>query len=174
MGSHAQPAGAPPPLRLIDHAMEDALRQLRTLVPKPAQVPLHEAFNWSHIATRLPLDGAGDWFVVAFRSTRKVDADAEALYAADAAAHDEAWNSGGLLTYYFGDLDTERSCLAMCIWAHLDWARMATTLPKHQHAVSLAGRMYEHYTLERYRLEKHAGAPQLQLISLGTMCSAPR
>ncbi|KAI6172648.1 hypothetical protein M3Y98_00996900 [Aphelenchoides besseyi] len=96
-------------------------------------------------------------------SVRKPSADTQALYNADALAHQEAIESGGLLKYWYGTLNELRQCLAMCIWSNRQFARAATVKPLHIQAVSLTRQMYESYTLERYRLIKHKGEAKFQI-----------
>ncbi|KAH7436341.1 hypothetical protein KP509_05G015200 [Ceratopteris richardii] len=92
------------------------------------------------------------FYMVVFRSKRSKDANSELLYQADADAHEEAKESGGLLTYWYGTLNAERECFATCIWRSRKDASQASRLPKHLRAASLASRMYDFYRLERYWL----------------------
>ncbi|KAL1924776.1 uncharacterized protein VTP21DRAFT_4430 [Calcarisporiella thermophila] len=125
--------------------------------------PLEVAFDWTALAKEMGEDVEGEWFVVAFRSIRRADADSEKLYDADARAHEEAKNSGGLLKYWYASLNERRQCLAMCIWANREWARLANRKPYHIAAARLASKMYETYSLSRYRLSKKAGESSFTL-----------
>ncbi|KAI9292856.1 hypothetical protein K502DRAFT_282002, partial [Neoconidiobolus thromboides FSU 785] len=117
---------------------------------------IHEAittsFNWSQVAENLNLNETGSWYIVVFRSIRNKDANSEELYTADALAHEEAKNSGGLLKYWYASLNQNNECLAMCVWANREWAKLAHYKPSHIKAMQLASKMYESYVLERYRL----------------------
>lgn len=85
-------------LRPVDYLFnERALPYLHTITNEYAHVPLLNAFNWDEVAGRLGIDEEGDWFIVAFRSVRSVQANNKQLYDADARAHEEAKRSGGLL-----------------------------------------------------------------------------
>ena len=87
-----------PRLRPVDFVfVEKALPFLQTITPDYYQKPIEETFNWDETAERLGVDEEGDWFIVAFRSVRRADACTHTLYAADAKAHQEAIESGGLL-----------------------------------------------------------------------------
>eukprot|EP00850_Spirogloea_muscicola_P002812 SM000011S18990 [mRNA] locus=s11:288091:289197:+ [translate_table: standard] len=96
----------------------------------------------------------GPLYAVVFRSIRKLEADSEQLYAADAAAHEEAKKSGGLLKYWYGTLNEQRECLATCIWSSREHARRALGKPSHIKAMQLASQMYVMYVLERYWIHK--------------------
>ncbi|KAJ3161830.1 hypothetical protein HDU86_006601 [Geranomyces michiganensis] len=138
--------------------MAIALRSLCPTTPHYRTEPIITSFNWADVATSLPADvGSATWYIVAFRSVRRADANSTLLYNADAAAHEEARNSGGILSYWYGELAADRRCLAMCVWANRDWALRATGKKAHLEAMRLAGRMYESYTLERYWLHKDPG-----------------
>jgi hypothetical protein len=87
-----------PHLRPVDYAFcERALDHFHAITPAYFSTPLPEAFNWDETAERLGKDYEGDWFIVAFRSIRSENADHQQLYNADALAHEEAIQSGGLL-----------------------------------------------------------------------------
>ncbi|KAI6195115.1 hypothetical protein M3Y96_01196600 [Aphelenchoides besseyi] len=153
-----------PRLRLVDYRFaEKSLPYLHTVTRDYFHMPIETTFNWDEVADRLGIDEKGDWFIVAFRSVRKPSADTQALYNADALAHQEAIESGGLLKYWYGTLNELRQCLAMCIWSNRQFARAATVKPLHIQAVSLTRQMYESYTLERYRLIKHKGEAKFQI-----------
>ncbi|XP_024542673.1 UPF0643 protein PB2B2.08 isoform X2 [Selaginella moellendorffii] len=97
-------------------------------------------------------------------SVRKATADDTLLYKLDAAAQAEALESGGLLRYWYGRLNAQKECLAMCVWSSRDAAIRAGTLPAHIQAASVAHRMYDAYTLERYWLElSPSGSPDRRL-----------
>lgn len=65
----------------------------------PLTTPVEECFDWERELPDLVATspGAHEFYIVVFRSIRKASADSLQLYAADAAAHDEARRSGGLL-----------------------------------------------------------------------------
>ncbi|KAI6240342.1 hypothetical protein M3Y99_00466100 [Aphelenchoides fujianensis] len=125
--------------------------------------PLKSSFNWNETAERLGLDEEGTWFIVAFRSVRRADACGKTLYQADAQAHQEAIESGGLLKYWYGTLDDQRQCLAMCIWSNREFARVATVKPA-PHPSGFA------HPSDRYQLIKRKGVAHFEIQSLGECC----
>ena len=58
----------------------------------------------------------------------------------------------------------------MCIWSNRQFARAATVKPLHIQAVSLTRRMFESYTLERYRLIKRCGEAKFEIEHLEACC----
>eukprot|EP00850_Spirogloea_muscicola_P004299 SM000018S03664 [mRNA] locus=s18:647436:648545:- [translate_table: standard] len=119
--------------------------------------PYEDCFLWDRILPELAYyadEVGGPLYAVVFRSIRKVEADSEQLYAADAAAHEEAKKSGGLLKYWYGTLNEQRECLATCIWSSREHARRALGKPSHIKAMQLASQMYVMYVLERYWIHK--------------------
>ncbi|KAI8074495.1 hypothetical protein BC940DRAFT_249211 [Gongronella butleri] len=152
-------------LRPVDHALLDVLDQFHVVTDNYAHADIESAFNWDEVAAEL-VDWEGDWFIVAFRSVRKAQADNQLLFEADAKAQEEAIHSGGLLKYWYGDLNHHRECLAMCIWINREYALKATHKPLHLQAARLAGEMYDTYRLERYTLTKKKGDPKFTIETL--------
>jgi hypothetical protein len=119
----------------------------------PLTTPISDCFDWPPVLEKLVhLQGSNTFYLVVFRSVRKATADSELLYTVDAAAQDEARISGGLLQYWYGTLNRQRECLAMCIWKTRQDAINALHKPAHKIAMHLASKMYDTYTLERYWL----------------------
>lgn len=95
-------------------ALHKALHSFRPLSAEYSVTPYAEAFNWSEL--KLPVDAAGEWYCVVFRSKRKDGSDGgreyppylsvepveltlldlTALYEADKLAHEEAVQNGGV------------------------------------------------------------------------------
>ncbi|ORY93637.1 hypothetical protein BCR43DRAFT_497281 [Syncephalastrum racemosum] len=154
-------------LRPVDRILlEKALPYFHVITGDYAKAPLADVFNWDEVAGRLGPNTEGDWFIVAFRSVRRADANHQLLFEADAQAQQEAIQSGGLLKYWYGDLNQHRECLAMCIWINRDYALQATRKPLHHQAAKLAREMYDTYDLERYSLVKRAGETKFVLQKL--------
>ncbi|KAJ9058925.1 hypothetical protein DSO57_1007328 [Entomophthora muscae] len=153
-------------LRMVDIKFAGALANLRAITEDYIKVPFAECFNWDQVSQGLDLSDEGDWFVVVFRSIRSSAADSDKLYMADKLAHEEAKRSGGLLKYWYGDLNEHRECLATCIWANYQFARMAIVKPHHKLAQSLASTMYDSYLLERLSIQKKRGDPHLYISNL--------
>ena len=101
------------------------------------------------------------WYLVAFRSVRRADADEERLCAFDDRAHAEAAAAPGFVHYFKGPTSSDGSCLSFCLWASRADARAAAGLPAHQEAVTLIREMYDRYTLEFLRVSRPDPSPRL-------------
>lgn len=121
-----------------------------------AHLPVADAFDWSAVGRQL---GSGEWYLVAFRSIRRADADEIRLAEFDDRAHHEAASSPGFVHYFKGPAAADRSCLSFCLWNSRAEARAASGRPAHTEAVSVICEMYERYTLEFLRVTGRAGAP---------------
>ena len=134
----------------------DALPDLRPVGEDYASLPIWQAFNWDEAATSL---GDGEWYLVAFRSIRRNDADEARLELFDELAHQEAAASPGFVHYFKGPKASDGSCLSFCLWTSRAEARAAAGLPAHVQAVSVIDEMYALYTLEFHRVRREAGQP---------------
>jgi hypothetical protein len=134
----------------------DALDKLAPASGDYAALPIADAFDWTAAGEAL---GAGEWYMVVFRSVRRPDADEAMLTAHDDRAHDEASRSAGFVHYFKGPLAADGTCLSFCIWSSRADARAASGKPLHAEAAGLVGEMYERYTLEFLRLRREAGGP---------------
>ncbi|EJU04433.1 hypothetical protein DACRYDRAFT_20965 [Dacryopinax primogenitus] len=137
-------------------SLHHALHHFRPLDRQYSSKEYAEAFNWDEIM--LPEDEEREWYCVAFRSKRKRGSNSEALYVADAKAHDEAIRNGGLIMYRYGVPDERTGMnLATCIWQSRKHAVTGASKPSHVHAMRLTAESYDVYRLERYVLRKAAG-----------------
>ncbi len=135
----------------------DVLEPLRPVSDFYAALPVSQAFDWSEAAKVL---GAGEWYLVAFRSVRRRDADDALLTEFDERAHAEAASSSGFVHYQKGPCAPDRTCLSFCLWTSRAEARAAAGRPDHVAAVSLLDQMYESYRLEFLRVRGTGdGAP---------------
>jgi hypothetical protein len=116
-----------------------------------AQRPVADAFDWGACAPNLP---PGEWYLVAFRSIIRPDADLDRLRAYDDWAHAEASDAPGFVHYFKGPLAADGSCLSFCLWNSRAEARAAAGRPAHRDAVTLVSDVYASYTLEFIRLRK--------------------
>jgi hypothetical protein len=132
----------------------DALPGLAPVSDAYAKLPVADAFNWADGATEL---GAGEWYLVAFRSVRAENADEARLDAYDEAAHQEAAASPGFVHYLKGPRSADGTCMSFCLWQSRAEARAAAGKPLHVRAVSLLDEMYESYALEFVRVRREAG-----------------
>jgi hypothetical protein len=136
----------------------DAFAALEPVADDYAHLPVAEAFTWAPVAEAL---APGEWYMVAFRSILRRDADEEQLRRYDDWAHEEASGAPGFVHYYKGPLAADRSCLSFCFWTSRAEARAAAGRPAHREAVGLIAETYEEYTLEFLRVRKRDGASSL-------------
>lgn len=134
----------------------DAFAALAPVSEDYASRPVADAFDWSRVARKL---GTGEWYLVAFRSIRRADADEIRLAEFDDRAHHEAQSSPGFVHYFKGPAAADGSCLSFCMWTSRAEARAASGRPDHIRAVSVINEMYEHYTLEFLRVTGRVGMP---------------
>lgn len=137
----------------------DAFAELAPVADHYASLPVGEAFDWAPVASAL---GPGEWYMVAFRSILRADADEALLGRYDDWAHEEAAGAEGFVHYYKGPLAADRSCLSFCVWNSRAEARAASSRPAHREAVALITQMYEAYILEFLRVSKTDPAAILQ------------
>ena len=134
----------------------DSLDDLAPVSDRYATLPIADAFNWP---SANPALGDGEWYLVAFRSIRRFDADEARLTHFDELAHQEAASSPGFVHYFKGPAAADGSCLSFCLWQTRADARAAAGRPDHVRAVSLIDEMYETYTLEFHRVTRNVGGP---------------
>lgn len=134
----------------------DLLQRLAPVSEAYATLPVRDAFNWQEASAEL---GDGEWYLVAFRSIRRADADEERLALFDELAHQEAATSPGFVHYFKGPQASDGSCLSFCMWQSRADARAAAGRPDHVRAVSLISEMYESYVLEFHRVTRAASGP---------------
>ena|SRR5712691_6349777 len=129
----------------------DALDELVPTTETYARLPVADAFNWADCA---PAIEPGEWYLVAFRSTVRPDADIERLREYDDWAHAEASGTPGFVHYFKGPLASDGTCLSFCLWNSRAEARATAGRPAHREAVAIVSRMYAAYTLEFISLRK--------------------
>jgi len=131
----------------------DSLETLRPVSASYATMPVALAFDWQTASAEL---GVAEWYLVAFRSIRRDEADEERLTALDTAAHHEAAGAPGFVHYFKGPKADDGSCLSFCLWTSRAAARSASGLPAHREAVTVLDEMYASYTLEFQRVTRAA------------------
>jgi hypothetical protein len=129
----------------------DVFADLAPVADHYASLPVADAFDWAPVAELIE---PGEWYMVAFRSILRADADEELLGRYDNWAHDEAAGADGFVHYYKGPLAADRSCLSFCVWNSRAEARAAAARPAHRAAVALIAEMYEAYILEFLAVRK--------------------
>ncbi len=137
----------------------DALAELAPVGAHYATLPVGEAFNWSAVAHAME---PGEWYMVAFRSILRADADHGRLTRYDDWAHEEAAGATGFVHYHRGPLAADRSCLSFCLWNSRIEARAAAGRPAHQDAVTLIAETYEAYALEFLTVRKRDAAAGIE------------
>jgi len=137
----------------------DALEALAPVSDAYARLPVASAFDWSVAAEAL---GAGEWYLVAFRSIRRPGADEDRLTAYDDLAHAEAAAAPGFVHYLKGPACPDGTCLSFCLWESRALARSAAGGRAHVEAVGLLDEMYASYTLEFLRVRGHGDGRPLE------------
>jgi heme-degrading monooxygenase HmoA len=130
----------------------DELIQPQPLHPHYMLLPIDEGFTWDDCFGSVE---SGEWYLVAFRSKHRADADEELLAALDNAASEAARELKGFLYYFIGTPLHSGECLSFCLWQTREEAALASSQPSHREAVLKGVQHYEYYTLERYSIVKH-------------------
>jgi hypothetical protein len=133
-----------------------------------ATAPIEEAFNWDKFAKYTVLDY---WYMVAFRSIRKLDANLAELEMLDELAHQDAATQPGFLFYFKGKIMGGASHLhnmSFCMWTDRASARAAAKRTMHRQASNVALKMYDKYSLERYeaRVTRSGKQPRIEFTAL--------
>lgn len=119
-----------------------------------SRLPIDVGFNWNEAFAAVD---RGAWYLVAFRSRHRADADHAFLTRLDERASAAASRHPGFLYYFVGTPQAEGHCLSFCLWRSRH-AAVAAADPAHREAMLLGLPCFEHYRLERYRLTKRDGA----------------
>jgi len=143
-------------LQPMDAQRRSGFEALAPVSDRYASLPVGLAFTWSDCLDSV---APGQWYMVAFRSVRRPDADEARLRLYDDWAHDEAMTAKGFVHYFKGPAAGDGTCLSFCLWSDRAAARAAAGGPRHAEAASLALEMYARYDLEFLRVTKRAGRP---------------
>ncbi|MEA2631340.1 MAG: hypothetical protein QOE66_1559 [Chloroflexota bacterium] len=119
-----------------------------------ATMPVADAFTWEACAAEVD---PGEWYMVAFRSLRRVDADEMRLTAYDDWAHAEAMGAPGFVHYFKGPTQPDGRCMSFCLWDSRAEARAASGRPAHTEAAALTHEAYAEYMLEFHRVLRLEG-----------------
>lgn len=138
----------------MDAGRRSAFERLEPVSDRYATLPVDQAFTW---AACLDEVGSGDWYMVAFRSVRRPEADEARLCLYDDWAHEEAMSADGFVHYFKGPTSSDGSCMSFCLWSDRTAARAAAGRPRHAEAAALALEMYARYDLEFHRVTKRDG-----------------
>jgi hypothetical protein len=138
----------------MDTGRRSAFERLEPVSDRYATLSVDEAFTWAACVDEV---GAGEWYMVAFRSVRRPEADEARLCLYDGWAHEEAMSAAGFVHYFKGPTSSDGSCMSFCLWSDRAAARAASGRPRHVEAATLALEMYARYDLEFLRVTKQAG-----------------
>ena len=119
-----------------------------------ASLSVADAFTWDACVDAVE---PGEWYMVAFRSTRRMGADEARLTAYDDWAHTEAMGAPGFVHYFKGPTTADGQCMSFCLWDSRAEARAAAGRPAHREAVGLTHEAYAEYTLEFHLVRRLAG-----------------
>lgn len=130
------------------------LQRLAPVSDQYATLPIADAFTWDACLPEVP---PGEWYMVAFRSTRRAGADEGRLMAYDDWAHTEAMEAPGFVHYFKGPANERGECMSFCLWTSRAEARAASGRPAHVEAAALTFESYAQYRLEFHRVRRIIG-----------------
>jgi hypothetical protein len=139
----------------MDRPSRPCFDRLAPVSDRYAWLPVADAYTWSDCDDEV---GPGEWYMVAFRSTRRPGVDEATLAAYDDWAHAEAMSAPGFVHYFKGPTTSEGRCMSFCLWDGRTEARTAASRPAHARAVTLTHDAYSEYTLEFHRVRRVADA----------------
>jgi hypothetical protein len=137
----------------MDHPSRPCFDRLAPVSDRYAVLPVAEAFTWSACE---PEVGPGEWYLVAFRSTRRAGVDEALLTSYDDWAHAEAMSAPGYAHYFKGPTMADGRCMSFCLWDSRAEARAAAGRPAHRRAVGQTHQAYDEYVLEFHRVTRRA------------------
>jgi hypothetical protein len=138
----------------MDAGLRINFERLAPVSDRYATLPVPDAFTWDACLASV---SPGEWYMVAFRSTRRPDADEARLTAYDDWAHTEAMQAPGFVHYFKGPANARGECMSFCLWKSRAEARAASGLPAHVQAAALTFESYSQYRLEFHRVRRVAG-----------------
>lgn len=136
-------------LHVMTHRSRPNFDQVAPVSDRYASLSVADAFTWEACADEV---GPGEWYMVAFRSLRRADADEMRLTAYDDWAHAEAMDASGFVHYFKGPTQGDGRCMSFCLWDSRAEARAASSRPAHMEAAALTHEAYAQYTLEFHRV----------------------
>jgi hypothetical protein len=129
-------------------------QRLAPVSDRYATMPVADAFTWDACLADVE---PGEWYMVAFRSTRRAGADEARLTAFDDWAHTEAMEAPGFVHYFKGPANDRGECMSFCLWTSRAEARAASGRPAHVEAAALTFESYAQYRLEFHRVRRATG-----------------
>ncbi|KAJ2143402.1 hypothetical protein IW142_003739 [Coemansia sp. RSA 564] len=158
-----------------DECMREALKLLHPIRDDFRTADYATSFNWPEITesfikhlkspSELPARSECDWYALVFRSQRRADCIDTDLFEADRQAYEEAYSTsnGGLLVYWYTELDENNYCMTTCVWTARNIARSVSLLPRHMAAAKMAAGVYVSHHIDRYRI---SWVPSQQTLSV--------
>jgi hypothetical protein len=137
----------------MSHRSRRHFDRLAPVSDRYASLSVADAFTWEAC---LDAVDPGEWYMVAFRSTRRVGSDEARLTAYDDWAHTEAMSAPGFVHYFKGPTTADGKCMSFCLWDSRAEARAAAGRPAHREAAALTHEAYAHYVLEFHRVRRLA------------------
>ena len=137
----------------MSHRSPSRFDRLAPVSDRYATLSVADAFTWDACAEDVE---PGEWYMVAFRSSRLPDVDEAQLSAYDDWAHAEAMDAPGFVHYFKGPTVDGGRCVSFCLWDSRAQAREAASRPAHARAVALTHQAYASYTLEFHRVRRTA------------------
>ncbi len=138
----------------MSHRSRHSFDRLAPVSDRYASLSVADAFTWDACLEAVE---PGEWYMVAFRSTRRSDADEARLTAYDDWAHTEAMSAPGFVHYFKGPTTADGRCLSFCLWDSRAEARASAGRPAHTEAAALTHEAYSEYTLEFNLVRRLAG-----------------
>ena len=138
----------------MSHRPHPGFDRLAPVNDRYAGLPVADAFTWAACAEAVE---PGEWYMVAFRSTRMAGVDEASLTAHDDWAHAEAMDAPGFVHYFKGPTCSDGRCMSFCLWDSRAEARAAAGRPSHMAAVAVTHEAYSDYTLEFHRVRRLDG-----------------
>ena len=138
----------------MSHRSRRHFDRLAPVSDRYASLSVAEAFTWDAC---LDAVDPGEWYMVAFRSTRRIGADEARLTAYDDWAHTEATTAPGFVHYFKGPTTADGRCMSFCLWDSRAEARAAAGRPAHREAAALTHEAYADYILEFHRVRRLDG-----------------
>ncbi len=135
--------------------IEAPLRPIVEVAADYSRLPIAAGFNWNEAFAGV---AGGEWYLVAFRSRHRADADHAYLTWLDERASGAASRFPGFMYYFIGTPRADGCCLSFCLWRSREEAVAAVADPAHREAMTKGLPCFEHYVLERYRVVKRDGA----------------
>ena len=155
--------------RLDRDALRERFELIHPIVEDYQVAPVPSSFNWKEVVLDpVELTPTSDgspvetFYLVAFRSLRKEDADIDRLIELDEVVNQDVKKRPGFLCYFKGELDGAKNCVSICVWTDRPAALQAVSATPHANAAALTSSTYVHYILERWNLHVFADRLEFQ------------